>query len=96
MNQVILSNKARKALKKMPKHIIRKLQLWILDVENSGIEKVRKIPGYHDEPLGADRKGQRSIRLSRSYRGFYIEYEEIINDKTIDIINVIEVNNHEY
>ncbi len=55
-----------------------------------GIEEIRKISGYHDEPLQADRKGLRSIRLSKSYRAFYIEYQNDI------IIEVIEVNKHEY
>ena len=33
-----------------------------------GLEEVRKVPGYHDEPLKGDQAGERSIRLSRSYR----------------------------
>lgn len=96
MNQVLISKKALKSLKQLPKHIVKKLQLWIMDVENLGIEEVRKVPGYHDEPLSRDRENQRSVRLSKSYRGFYIEYEEVIGEKKIDIINVIEVNKHDY
>ena len=37
---------------------------WIEDVGHRGLSEVRKLPGYHDEPLHGVRKGQRSIRLS--------------------------------
>ena len=63
---------------------------WSEQVETFGIRMIREIPGYHDEPLQPDRKGQRSIRLSKAYRAFYIEYEDNI------IIEVIEVNKHDY
>lgn len=33
-------------------------------MERIGIYDVRKSPGFHDEPLSGQRKGQRSIRLS--------------------------------
>jgi proteic killer suppression protein len=98
MDSVIFNKKALKALKKLPTHIVRNLQLWIFQVESLGISDVRKIPGYHDEPLTGNRKGQRSTRLSRSYRAIYIENEECLKDKTevTNIIEVIEVNKHEY
>ena len=89
VNQVILNKKVQNQLKKAPHHIVRKLQMWAEQVEMLGIRDARKISGYHDEPLQSDRKGQRSIRLSKSYRAFYIEHE-------FDIIEVIEVNKHEY
>ncbi len=90
MNQIIINQKVWKQLKKLPIHIVRKFQIWVEQVEMLGIEEIRKISGYHDEPLQADRKGQRSIRLSKLYRAFYIEYKNDI------IIEVIEVNKHEY
>jgi toxin HigB-1 len=46
------------------------------NVEEYGIVKIRKVPGYHDEPLSNPRKGQRSIRLSRTYRAFYVERDD--------------------
>ena len=67
-----------------------KLQKRAEDVEEFGIKEIRKISGYHDEPLQADRKDQRSIWLSKAYRAFYIEHKNQI------IIEVIEVNKHEY
>ncbi len=55
-----------------------------------GIRQVKKISGYHDEPCQGNRKDQRSIRLSKAYRAFYIEKKDIIT------ISVIEVNKHDY
>jgi len=52
---------------------------------------VRKIPGYHDEPLKGDRAGQRSIRLSRAYRAIY----EIRKD-VAQLVSVEEVSKHDY
>ncbi|MCK5165424.1 MAG: type II toxin-antitoxin system RelE/ParE family toxin [Desulfobacula sp.] len=90
MNQVLLNKKAQKQLKKLPSHIVTKLQTWVAQVQIIGITEARIITGYHDEPLLGKRKGQRSIRLSKFYRAFYIENNDNI------IIEVIEVNKHEY
>ena len=81
-----------KDLRKLPHFIVRKLNKWARDVERLGIEEMRKIPGLHDEPLHGDRRGQRSIRLSKGYRAIYIEYK----DGNIKIISVEEVTKHEY
>ena len=91
MEKVVL-DKVRKRLKKLPVHIVRNLQRWALQVESLGIAEVRKIPGYHDEPLAGKRTGQRSIRLSKSYRAFYVE----LDDQNIKLIRGEEVNKHEY
>ncbi|MBU0992725.1 MAG: type II toxin-antitoxin system mRNA interferase toxin, RelE/StbE family [Proteobacteria bacterium] len=98
MNKVIYHKRVIKALKKLPIHIAKNLQRWGEIVEEIGIEETRKIKGYHDEPLSGDRDGQRSIRLSRAYRAFYIEYEAFGEDEKeiIDIVHVEEVNKHEY
>jgi toxin HigB-1 len=61
-------------------------------VKRDGLEEVRKIRGYHDEPLLGLRKGQRSIRLSRSYRAVY----EVHTDGAIEFVSVEEVNKHAY
>jgi len=90
MSRVILNKKAQKQLQKIPVHIARNFRLWAIEVESIGIFEARKIPGFHDEPLTGVRQGQRSIRLSKSYRAFYIEHDDAI------IIEVIEVNKHEY
>jgi len=54
------------------------------------LPKIRKIKGYHDEPLQGDRKGQRSVRLSRSYRAIYVQ------NKTKVLITIIEIHKHKY
>jgi proteic killer suppression protein len=90
MNQVIINKTAQKQLRKVPAHIADNLYKWVFTVELAGISEARKISGFHDEPLTGDRQGQRSIRLSKSYRAFYVEHDDKI------IIEVIEVNKHEY
>lgn len=90
--KVILANSAKRALLKMPLHIVRKLQSWIDDVEDVGLREVRKISAYHDEPLKGKRAGQRSIRLSKAYRAIYI----IDQEGKIEIIKLLEVSKHDY
>ena len=36
---------------KVPGYIKDKLLVWVDDVERQGIQKVRKVPGFHDEPF---------------------------------------------
>ena len=88
----VIFDKVRKRLKNIPIHIVRNLQRWSLQVETLGINVVRKTPGYHDEPLQGKRKGQRSIRLSKHYRAFYVELES----DEINLISIEEVNKHDY
>ncbi len=89
---VVLSKKAEKDILKIPHYIQKKLRLWVNDVENLGLHEVQKIPGYHDEPLKGDRKGQRSIRLNNAYRAIYIIKE---NGK-VEFAYIEEVNKHDY
>lgn len=90
--KVKINNQAKKALKKLPAYIVRKFELWVDSVEDKGIKEIMKIKGYHDEPLKGNRQGQRSIRLSKSYRAIYID----LGDNKYEIIEVIEVNKHDY
>lgn len=92
INRVELSKFARKQLKKLPRHIVENLTAWTEDVESRGLEEVRKSPGYHDEPLKGTRQGQRSIRLSRSYRAIY----EILSNSFVEFVSIEEVSKHEY
>lgn len=88
---VVLNEKVIKNLKKLPSHISNKLKFWIDEIEIKGLSKVRKISGYHDEPLKGKREGQRSIRLNKAYRAIYE-----IRDDAIEFVEVVEVNKHEY
>lgn len=95
MNQVCkitINQTAKKQLAKIPVHIVAKLQAWVEAVSHDGISEVRKISGYHDEPLHGNRLGQRSIRLNKSYRAIYTE----LNSGKIFFIEIIEVHKHEY
>jgi proteic killer suppression protein len=91
ITKVELSARAKKGLRGLPQHVVGALRRWVDAVEHEGLEAVRKVPGYHDEPLGGDRKGQRSIRLSRAYRAFYV-----IKKESVVAVEVIEVNKHDY
>lgn len=89
MNLVIIDIK-NKDLRKVPKHILRKLKIWKMRVEREGINEVKLSSGYHDEPLKGKRKGQRSVRLSRQWRVIYIE-----RGNKVEIV-VIEITPHNY
>jgi len=90
--KVVFGKKARRDLLKVPKHIIQKLTYWVDEVGNEGLSAVRKIPGFHDEPLKGDRVGQRSIRLNKAYRAIY----EVDQSGIIHFVEIVEVNKHEY
>ena len=88
---VRLSRRAQKDLRIVPRHVAIKLGAWADDVAARGLEEVRKVPGFHDEPLEGRRIGQRSIRLSRSYRAIY----EIRVDR-VEFVCVEGVSKHDY
>lgn len=89
---VKFTTKTYKDLKKVPFAIALKLQAWVESVGHRGLSEVRKIPGYHDEPLKRKRKGQRSIRLNIAYRAIYT----VNKDGVINFVEIQEVNKHEY
>ena len=85
----MLTVAAEKSLRRIPVHIFRKFEFWVKQVTIEGIASVRKIPGFHDEPLKGELAGLRSIRLSRSYRAIY----QVLGGGTV---LVEEINKHEY
>lgn len=90
--KVILSNFARKQLDHCPDHIARKYDYWVDLLKTVGLREARKYKGFHDEPLHGSRRGQRSVRLSKSYRIIYRE----LDANRHEIIEILEVNKHEY
>ena len=90
--KVVITKQADKDLRKAPDYIVLKLQAWVDEVTEQGLREVRKVPGFHDEPLKGKRKGQRSIRLSKAYRAIYTVDEA----NTIQFISIIEMNKHDY
>ena len=89
---VVMKERLGLSFKILPKHIVAKLAAWIDAVGHYGLSEVRKIPGFHDEPLKGDRKGQRSIRLSKAYRAIYV----INKNGQMEVVEIIEVNKHDY
>lgn len=91
ITQVLLSKRAQKELMAVPRHVAIKLGAWAEDVGARGLEEVRKVSGYHDEPLKGNRAGQPPIRLSRAYRAIYE-----IRRADGEFVSIEEVNKHEY
>ncbi len=89
--QIILCRSLKKQLEIVPENVYRKYLYWIDLLETIGLREARKYKGFHDERLSGDRKGQRSVRLSRAYRAIYREV-----GTSYEIIEIIEVNKHEY
>jgi len=88
----VMADRLAKDLQRVPAWIESKLLAWMKAVRLQGLEVVRRIPGYHDEPLKGLREGQRSIRLNRSYRAIY----EVTDQETIRIVEIKEVTKHDY
>ena len=91
LTRVKIDEKILDKVAKMPPQIGRKLAFWIEAVAHQGLAQVRKTPGFHDEPLVANRLGQRSIRLNKAYRAIYIE----IDGEPV-VVEIIEVSKHKY
>lgn len=92
ITEVQITRNALKDLRRAPLYLQEKFRAWLVSVNNSGLEETRKRPGWHDEPLVGDRKGQRSIRLNKQWRAIYI----IKVNGTIEFVEVTEVMPHEY
>lgn len=92
IHEAFVSRRAQKQLRTVPQHVADKLYGWITLVKRDGLEGVRKIPGFHDEPLRGKRTGERSIRLSRTYRAIYI----VVGRGAVELAVVEEVTKHEY
>jgi len=90
--KITLSKIARKQLDIVPCHIYRKYLYWIDLLQTIGLLEARKYKGFHDEPLKGERKGQRSVRLSKGYRAIYQE----VSPGNYEVIEIIEVNKHDY
>ena len=90
--RIWLSKFAERQLKKLPKHSVAAYFTWVKTVELDGLEATRKLPGYHDEALKGERRGQRSVRLSKGYRVIY----EIMENGELLLIAVQEINKHDY
>lgn len=88
---VVLSEHAKRQLRRVPTHIVLKLAAWTELVETNGLDHARRVPGFHDELLRGRRSGQRSIRLNRAYRAIYVEVTG-----ALEFLRIEEVSKHDY
>ncbi len=76
--------------RKLPPQVVKKYELWKQIVTEHGPEKLAEFPGFNDEALKGDRKGQRSSRLNLQYRLIYTVEREIVT------VYVLEITPHKY
>jgi len=79
-----------KDLRKAPKAVLKKYELWKNLVFRHGPDILRTFPGFHDEKLKGERAGQRSSRLSLQYRVIYQ-----VDDQD-SMVYVLELTPHQY
>lgn len=79
-----------KQCQKLPKHIVKKYELWKSIVFRHGPEKLKEFQGFNDEALKGRRKGERSSRLSLQYRVIYSIERDIVT------VYVLEITPHKY
>jgi proteic killer suppression protein len=92
MIEIKVTKLAQKQLVRVPPHIAIKFEYWCDLIRSIGLREARKYKGFHDEPLQGARFGQRSVRLSKAYRAIY----RILNSGELELIEILEVNKHEY
>lgn len=96
VNRVVLAPSVQKLVTRkpprLPAAVVTSLLNWVKDVADRGLAETRKVPGYHDEPLAGDRSHQRSVRLNQGWRAIY----EMRADDTGELVEVVEITNHEY
>ena len=92
IRRVEITRRVERQARRLPVGVFRKLKTWTHLVEEIGLEEVRKIPGFHDEPLVGRRRGMRSIRLNRAYRAMY----RVVADGDGELVSVEEVSKHGY
>jgi proteic killer suppression protein len=88
INKVSFTPKALKQLEKLPLDIYKRVRVWAESVKIRGVAEVRLVRGYRDHPLKGNRQGQRSVSINKHWRLIYTE--------SLEIIEVEEVNKHDY
>ena len=62
--KVIISKQAGKELEKLQRYVADLFFAWVLDIEQRGLEEVKKVPSFHDEPC----KGKGKLKGLLPYR----------------------------
>lgn len=83
-------HKLDKVIAKLPLQVVKKYELWKNIVFRHGPDKLREFPGFHDENLKGEFKGQRSSRLNIQYRVIYSIEKEVVS------VYVINITPHKY
>ncbi len=76
--------------RKVPLQVKKKYELWKDLIFRHGPGILKEFPGFHDEKLKGERRGQRSSRLSLQYRVIYSVEKDIIT------VYVFEITPHKY
>ena len=79
-----------KTCRGLPTAIVKKYEIWKDIVFRHGPPKLKEFPGFHDESLRGDRRGQRSSRLSLRYRVIYTVQQDVVT------VLVLEITPHVY
>lgn len=79
-----------KTIRKIPVQVLKKYELWKDLVFRHGPQILKEFPGFNDEMLNGDRRGQRSSRLSMQYRVIYEVNGDIVT------VYVLEITPHKY
>ncbi len=90
MTVVHVTRSASKQLTTAPIQVQQKFRAWRDAVQTLGLLSVRRVAGFHDEPLKGKRQGQRSIRLNKQWRAIYQETNGILE------ILILEIMPHDY
>lgn len=82
------SHEVTKLLSKnrLPTSVKEKFAKWTNEVESKGLDEVKKISGYHDEPI-ISQAGRRSVRMSDGYRVCY----EMIIENGLTLLKIITI-----
>ena len=72
------------------KSVRKKFFTWTNEVEKKGLEEVRKVGGFHDEPIRSQ-PGKRSVRLSEGYR---LCYESVTENGVTELVVLAIFNSH--
>lgn len=79
-----------KTCRRLPLEIVKKYELWKDIIFRHGPKKLKEFPGFHDEALQGERKGERSSRLSLQYRVIYAVQPDVLT------VFVSAITPHEY
>lgn len=79
-----------KKCRKLPHEVLKKYELWKNIIFRHGPDKLKEFPGFYDEKLKGNRKGQRSSRLNLQYRVIYAVEHNIVT------VYVLEITPHKY